>query len=174
MFKKLKVSQQLSLLVGIFSIALVGIGVFGLYGTSATLQSLKTVYEDRVVPLRQLSTIADAYAVNIVDTSHKVNNGNIGWAEAGRNVAEARETIRHTWEAYLATFLVEEEQRIVAELRPLLQSADAAVDRLQTILRQEDAAALEGFIVDELYQRIDPVSEAFGRLKEVQLDVAET
>ncbi|WP_189473119.1 methyl-accepting chemotaxis protein, partial [Litchfieldella qijiaojingensis] len=42
------------------------------------------------------------------------------------------------------------------------------------ILRQEDAAALEGFIVDELYQRIDPVSEAFGRLKEVQLDVAET
>ncbi|WP_229803891.1 hypothetical protein, partial [Litchfieldella qijiaojingensis] len=89
-------------------------------------------------------------------------------------MAEARETIRHTWEAYLATFLVEEEQRIVAEMRPLLQSADAAVDRLQAILRQEDAAALEGFIVDELYQRIDPVSEAFGRLKEVQLDVAET
>ncbi|EPC02388.1 hypothetical protein L861_15235 [Litchfieldella anticariensis FP35 = DSM 16096] len=47
------------------------------------------------------------------------------------------------------------------------------MDRLQTILRQEDAAALEGFIVNELYQRIDPVSEACGRLMEVQLDVAE-
>lgn len=38
-----------------------------------------SVYNDRVVPLKQLKEISDAYAVNIVDCSHKVRNGNITW-----------------------------------------------------------------------------------------------
>ncbi|GAA0559624.1 methyl-accepting chemotaxis protein [Halomonas salifodinae] len=173
MLKRMKVSQQLTLLVGVFAVALIGIGILGLQGKSSTLASLNTVYEDRVVPLRQLSGIADAYAVNIVDTSHKVSNGNIGWAQGRRNVTEASDTIRQTWEAYLGTVLVAAEERIVAELRPLLQDADAAVERLQAILQREDGAALEAFIAGELYQRIDPVSEAFGDLMQVQLDVAE-
>ncbi|MBF8222555.1 methyl-accepting chemotaxis protein [Halomonas sp. 328] len=173
MLKKMKVSQQLTLLVGVFAVALIGIGLFGLQGKRTTLASLDTVYQDRVVPLRQLSGIADAYAVNIVDTSHKVSNGNIGWAQGRRNVAEASDIIRQTWEAYLGTVLVAAEERLVAELRPLLQDADTAVDRLQAILQREDGAALEAFIASELYQRIDPVSEAFGHLMRVQLEVAE-
>ncbi|WP_198651724.1 methyl-accepting chemotaxis protein [Salinicola sp. RZ23] len=173
MFKQMKVSRQLSSLVGLFSLALIGIGFFGMYETKTTLQSLKTVYEDRVVPLRQLSTIADQYAVNIVDTSHKVRNGNISWAEGAHNVAEARETSHKTWSAYLGTSLVEREKRLIAELKPLLQSADATVDQLQTILSQQDAAALENFTVNSLYQHIDPVSQALGKLMALQLDVAD-
>ncbi|MFQ3788551.1 methyl-accepting chemotaxis protein [Halomonas sp. A29] len=173
MFRKLKISLQLTLLVAICSAATIGIGVFGLYAKSATLQSLKSVYEDRVIPLRQLSDIANEYAVNIVDASHKVANGNISWTEGQRNVAEARLAIQEVWNAYLTTFLVEEERRIISAMRPLLQVADEAVARLQEILRQEDANALRAFIVDELYQKIDPISEEFGNLVLVQLDVAE-
>ncbi|WP_431026387.1 MCP four helix bundle domain-containing protein [Halomonas sp. H5] len=169
----MKVSQQLTLLVGGLAVALVGIGIFGLQGKRTTLESLHTVYEDRAVPLRQLSAIADEYASNIIDTSHKVSNGNIGWAEARNKVAEARETIRLTLEAYLGTAMDEAEEHILAELRPQLREADAAVDRLQAILRREDGAALEAFNADELYQRIDPAYEVFGRLMQVQLDMIE-
>lgn len=173
MFKKIRISLQLTILVAILLVAMVGIGVFGLHGKGTTLNSLKSVYEDRVVPLQQLSQIADEYAVNIVDASHKVANGNIGWDEGRRNVADARQDIADVWAAYLDTYLVEEERRIVTDMRPFLEAADAAVARLQQILQQEDAAALRAFIVDELYQTIDPVSDAFGELMQVQLDVAE-
>ncbi|MCE8052252.1 methyl-accepting chemotaxis protein [Halomonas daqingensis] len=173
MLKKIRISHQLTILVAILLAAMVGIGGFGLHGKSTTLDSLKSVYEDRVIPLRQLSQIADQYAVNIVDASHKVANGNISWEEGQRSVAMARQDIAETWAAYLGTYLVEAELRIIAQTRPRLELADAAVARLQQILQQEDVAALRAFIVDELYQTIDPVTDAFGELMEVQLDVAE-
>lgn len=125
------------------------------------------------MPLIQLSTIVEAYAVNIVDTAHKVSNGNLNWEEGSQNLAEAKEVISTEWEAYLGTILVEEEARLVEELNPLIERADVAEDRLQTIFQQRDRAALEGFIIIEVYQTIDPVSEAFDRLMTVQLDVAE-
>ncbi len=173
MFKNMKIAMQLSALVGVLAAVLIGLGILGLHGQSTAVQGLDTVYQDRVVPLRQLTTIADEYAVNIVDTAHKVRNGNITWSEARENVAEAVRTIEPVWEAYLATFLVNREQRIVDELMPLLQIADRSVARLQDILRRQDSTALEEYIINELYQVIDPVSDRFGALMDVQLDVAE-
>ena len=65
-----------------------------LAGTTALLHkassdaeaSLQTIYADRVVPLRDLKLIADAYAVNIVDTTHKVRSGlgELRWKATGQ------------------------------------------------------------------------------------------
>ena len=40
-----------------------------------TTRGLKTVYNDRVVPLQQLKTISDDYAVFIIDAVNKSNAG---------------------------------------------------------------------------------------------------
>ena len=173
MFKNMKIATQLSALVGVLAVVLIGLGILALHGQSSTVQGLNTVYEDRVVPLRQLSIIADEYAVDIVDTSHKVRIGNISWSQARENVSHAIRTIQPIWEEYLETFLVEEEQRIVEQLEPAMRTADQSIERLQDILRREDQDALEAFIANELYQVIDPVSDLFGALMAVQLDVAE-
>ncbi|WP_404298414.1 methyl-accepting chemotaxis protein [Halomonas sp.] len=173
MIKKMKISQQLSVLVGVFVVALLSVGILGLSEKNVTLESLRTVYEDRVVPLKQLSTIVDAYAVNIVDTAHKVSNSNIGWQEGGRNLAEAREIISRELEAYLGTVLVAEEEQLVEKLAPLIAQADVTENRLRDIFQRQDQAALENLIDNELYQNIDPLSEVFEQLMTVQLDVAE-
>ena len=148
------------------------VGYLGLAGQAAAVASLDKVYKDQVVPLRDLKTVVDMYAVNIVDTSHKVDNGNIGWAEARKQVDEAERLIAAKWREYLATTLVEQEKVLVAEIGPRLTQADAAVARLKGILAQEDREALVTYTRDELYPAIDPVSEAFSRLVEIQLDVA--
>jgi methyl-accepting chemotaxis protein len=44
--------------------------MFGLQSAKEANGGLDTVYKDRVVPMEQLKTISDMYAVNIVDTSH--------------------------------------------------------------------------------------------------------
>ncbi|WP_404375832.1 methyl-accepting chemotaxis protein [Vreelandella aquamarina] len=173
MLKKMKISQQLAVLVVVFSVALIGIGIFGLSEKSTTLDRLKTVYEDRVIPLKQLSAIMDAYAVNIVDSAHKVSNGNISWHEGSQHLSEAQTAISTEWEAYLNTALVEQERRLVEELKPLIERAESAQRQLQTILQQQDQPALQDFITNDMYQAIDPVSEVFDRLMMVQLEVAE-
>jgi hypothetical protein len=78
MFEKMKMSSRLSLLVALMGIVLVVVGGTGLTGMSNTVGGLKTVYQDRVIPLRDLKLISDLYAVNIVDTAHKVRNDNMG------------------------------------------------------------------------------------------------
>ncbi|SEG23895.1 methyl-accepting chemotaxis protein [Billgrantia desiderata] len=173
MIEKIKVAHQLSILVAVFSIALIGIGVLGLSEKAATLNRLESVYEDRVVPLRQLSRISEQYAVNVVDTAHKVSNGNISWEEGLQNLAQAQAVSAREWEAYLSTQLVGEEVRLVEELQPLTQISYTTISRLEAIFQQSDQVALQHLIVNELYQTIDPVSTIFDDLMKVQLDEAE-
>ncbi len=72
---------------------LVTIVAGGWAGTSSMHASINTIYADRVVPLRDLKVVADLYAVSIVDTSHKVRNGNLAWNDGQKSVAEAKAEI---------------------------------------------------------------------------------
>ncbi|MDD2852302.1 MAG: methyl-accepting chemotaxis protein [Desulfuromonadaceae bacterium] len=174
MSKEMKVGTKLYLLTGFMSFLLVTIGILGLTTAKHADDSLDTVYKDRVVPLEQLKMIADMYAVNIVDTSHKVRNGNLNWAEGRKNVDQALKAVKEKWEAYLATTLVAEEKKLVDEITPLMKSADVAVEKLKGLLQKEDAGGLAQFTISELYPAIDPVSDRFSQLVEVQLKVAKS
>jgi methyl-accepting chemotaxis protein len=130
MLNNLKVGTKLYSLIGFLSALLIFIGILGLHSAKLSNDGLDTVYKDRVVPLKDLKVIADMYAVNIVDTSHKVRNGNLKWEEGRKNVDEAVKTIAEKWKAYLATTLVAEEKKLVEEVKPLMKNADAAVAKL--------------------------------------------
>ena len=84
------------LLVSLSSLllALVVIGSVGWYAAQVANDGLNTVYSDRVVPLRDLKVVADMFAVNIVDTAHKVRNGNLDWSAGHKAVDEARVNIK--------------------------------------------------------------------------------
>lgn len=174
MLNNMKVGTRLYALIGFLSLLLIFIGYLGLSSTSRANETLHTVYNDRIVPLKDLKIIADMYAVNIVDTSHKVRNGNLKWDEARRNLDEAKRTIAEKWKGYLATTLVEDEKKLVEETKPLMKAADVAVIKLDDILQREDANALAAFTISELYPAIDPVSEKFSKLVDVQLKVAKS
>ena len=170
--KNFSVRSRLLGLVAFLSVVSIVVGVLGLHGMSTTVSGLQTVYEDRVVPLRDLKVIADMYAVNIVDTSHKVRNGNMSWQDARQSLAEAETTIDSKWKAYKATFLVEQEKKMVAEIEPMLLETQTHLDKLRDILKREDAQAIAEFTKGPLYPAIDPISGKFSELIELQLNVA--
>jgi methyl-accepting chemotaxis protein len=170
--KKLTIAQILYSLVGVMLTLLAIIGVLGLGAAKTANDGLDTVYKDRVVPLEQLKVIADMYAVNIVDTSHKARNGNINWETARKNVAEATKTIDSKWKEYLSTTLVADEQKLVNELKPLMSKADGSVKKLEEILKEQQQEKLAEFTIKEMYPVIDPVSDKISELVNVQLKVA--
>ncbi|MFN8928226.1 MAG: methyl-accepting chemotaxis protein [Rhodospirillales bacterium] len=143
-----------------------------LWGVDRLSTSMRTIYEDRVVPLRDLKIISDAYAVFVVDASHKVRNGNWDWPEAGESVATAREQIEKHWTTYLATTLTVEEARLVAEAKRLKSAADIAVADLTAIIARRDRDALDGFVRGTLYAAIDPYTEVITKLIDLQVEVA--
>ena len=79
--KNIKISTKLIFLTIILAGLTAFIGIYGVNNLKTTDESLRTVYEDRVVPLKQLSAVSEMYAVNIVDATHKMLDGAIEWRD---------------------------------------------------------------------------------------------
>ena len=167
-----KISTRLAGLLAALCLLVLLVGMAGLYGMGNSNAGLKTVYDDRVVPLKQIKVVADMYAVNVVDTAHKVRDGALTPAQGLQSVADARKAIDLNWKAYLATQLVPEETQLVERFKPLQAKADAATDVLAGHFKSGDVAALTAFAAKEMYPAIDPLQEVLGQLMQVQLDRA--
>lgn len=167
---------KLKLLVSLFAlfVALLAIGGAGWYAAKVANDGLSTVFKDRVEPLGDLKAISDLYAVEIVDTAHKVRSGAIDWALGERGVAGALGKIKKHWDAYSATYMEADERKLVDEAAGLMKAADTSVQSLIEILRAKDQRRLDQYVTAQLYPAIDPVSTIFGKLVDLQISVAGT
>ena len=167
--KNWKIRTHLFLLAGCLLLGLLCVGGLGLYGLQATVKGLQTVYLDRVVPLRDLKLIADLYAVNIVDATHKTRSGELDEKTAQQLIEQAQVRIEETWQAYLATELIREERQLIEQLNPLMEQARQPLNELQSLLNRGDKVGVEAFASEQLYPLIDPLSAKFAELIDVQL-----
>ena len=167
-----KISTRLAGLLTALCLLVLLVGGGGLFGMGQSNAGLKSVYDDRVVPLKQIKVVADMYAVNVVDTAHKVRDGAMTPAQGVQSVADARKAIDTNWSAYLATRLAPEETQLVARFKPLQAKADAATDTLLGLFKSGDVPALTSYAAKEMYPAIDPLQEVLGQLMQVQLDYA--
>ena len=152
--------------------ALMTVGAVGWYAAKVANDGLYTVFKDRVEPLRDLKAVSDFYAVNIVDTAHKVRNGNLDWSAGSKAVAEAQENISKHWKDYSGTHMEADERAKANETQNLMQSSDVAVKELSAILRAKDKQGLDRFVIERLYQIIDPTTDAIGKLVDFQITEA--
>jgi methyl-accepting chemotaxis protein len=146
--------------------------VSGWTSLSTSNNALGSVYVDRLVPVEQLKKVSDAYAIDIVDTAHKVRSASMKWEEGLERLDRASGTIRTEWKAYTSTELVEAEKKLIADIEREFGRANAAVQKLAGILRNRNQAELDAFVAKELYPAVDPVTGLIERLVNLQLDVA--
>ena len=115
MFRNLSIKARLIFILSFMAVLLLGIGIIGLNGINSTEAGLKTVYEDRTVPLGQVGHIESlllqnrlAIAVALVTPTPAVIDDSTAKIES--NISE----ISKIWEAYMATTLTPEE-KVLAE-----------------------------------------------------------
>lgn len=174
MFKNMKLGVKLGLGFIVPVLFLVINGVEGVLALKDTNTSLETVYNDRVVPLKGLKTIADAYAVNIIDAVNKANAGLMDSEDTLRGLHEAKQHFREEWDAYMATTLTTEEANLAREAESLFAPANQFIQRLESTLNGRTgsiAGQLHAFD-GPLYAVIDPISAKISDLIELQLRVA--
>ncbi|MCS2608188.1 methyl-accepting chemotaxis protein [Halomonas dongshanensis] len=174
-FKHLSIGKQLGL--G-FSVAILFLLVSGAL-SSLSLRSLNvnmhSLYDDRVVPLKGLKAISDAYAVDVIDAVNKANSGLITAEDALTAVHGARSVIEREWRGYMSTRLTPEEVRLVSEVQARFVPAESDLDRLESTLN-----TLSGQITGQLatfngqlYATIDPISGIISELIDLQLHAAQ-
>ncbi|OYQ35209.1 hypothetical protein CHU95_08225 [Niveispirillum lacus] len=159
-------------LVMVFTLMLVLqllIGGLGMKAVDDGHTRMAHLNEEAVVHMRRLKVVSDAYAVSIVDASHKVRNGNFTWDEGIKSIEKARTDIRREWGDFAGSDMDPDETDMVEKVKPLLAAADQTVNDLLAAMRAEDRAALESLVKNKLYQTIDPVADVISRLTEMQL-----
>ena len=172
--QRLRIGPRLALAF-LVPVALLGVnGLVGLQGLLAVHDGSAALYQDRVVPLRQLKVIADAYAVNVVDAVNKAQAGLMTAEEALKAVQAARTDIRKEWADYMATTLTAEEERLAREAVKLFEPANLDISKLEEALKSMSgsvAGQLSAFN-GPLYSTVDPISGKISELIELQLRVA--
>ncbi|MFT3996619.1 MAG: methyl-accepting chemotaxis protein [Asticcacaulis sp.] len=172
-FSTITLKMRLILCLAAMGIAAFITGWVGFSNLQTANANMKTLVEDRVIPLRQLSAVSAYYAVNIVDASHKVRSGAFTWEQGKESVDTARSALTKEWQTYQATKLTPEEKVLADQTAEVMKTADGQVDQLVAILQQQDKAALDAYVESDLYPAIDPVSENFAKLQALQLRVAD-
>jgi len=175
MLNQLTIKLRLIATLTLLCLLLLLVGTHGLLGLRATNDSLETVYNDRVVPLKQLKLVADAYAVSIIDAVNKLNAGRLSAEQTERSMREANTLIAREWKAYMTTALTKDEARLAREAEVLFAAANRDVERLVAFLadKRGQLAGRAGEFDGPLYATIDPVSSKVGELIDLQLTVAQ-
>ncbi|MBK1640547.1 chemotaxis protein [Chromatium okenii] len=169
-----KISTKIILLALFPSLAMIVIGVISSTLLREVSHGVDRIYLDRVVPLEQLKTVADEYAVRVIDAVNKANAGRITAEQTVAAVQRAQERITQYWRAYLQTELTPEEQRLIAQATPQFQAADTVINQLLRWLREQHGQ-ITGLLQEfdgPLYTYIDPISASVTALVTLQLQVA--
>ena len=115
--KNLKISVRLYMLIGVMSIIMLILGVFGLRGLDQANEGLRSVYEDRTVPLGYLAEaevllMENRLALLSMVASASPQETERGVADLARNIAEVDKLLA----AYSATKATPEELKITKQL----------------------------------------------------------
>ncbi|MEJ6473574.1 methyl-accepting chemotaxis protein [Pseudoalteromonas piscicida] len=170
MLNKVSVKSRLLSLSGIPAVFFVLATTFTIATLSNLINYIDRIYDDRVVPLRQIKVVSDNYAVVIVDTFHKLRGNQLSNRDALAQIEQASGIAQKEWDKYLATDLTKDEQRLIAQ-------AEKAERQVQQLLSDYTARINSGTFlsipydkfVHDLYAAFDPLSESYNDLIELQL-----
>jgi methyl-accepting chemotaxis protein-1 (serine sensor receptor) len=170
----LKISTRLMLLLGTLAFMLVASGLTGLLGISQSNDALKSVYQDRTIPMGQLGDVQHQVLLNRLAIANSVLDPTPemlakGIADVGTNLV----TLQKTWDAYMATYLTPEETVVAKKFiedrnRLVLEGLQPAV----AALRANDVAGAHRLILEKIRPLSAPVEADMEALMEIQLKEA--
>ena len=174
-FRKLRISQRLWLMAGLpvlLACVLVGYGLLALKTSS---DSMKSVYEDRLIPINQLAEINDLNQMSLIDlllASRAVaDKGNVG--ENLSNIKKNKDGIDKNWAAYMATYLTEEEKVLAADNLAKRDAMWAVIAKTADFLAAGDAEQAKNMFDNDLVKVRGVQEESIDKLKNYQVTLAE-
>jgi methyl-accepting chemotaxis protein len=171
----MKTFHKLALIALLPCIFLVFLGYRSISALDAEHASITTIYKDRVIPLRDLKLVADAYAVAVIDTVNKLNAGLVHPDSASKSLSQAKIDVEKLWSGYKKTYLTREETFLMESVDRLLPAGNIEIDRVLAkigSLNGEAAGQFDEFD-GELYSAIDPISEGLTKLIDLQLTIVD-
>lgn len=140
---------------------------------NSLIKGIDSLYEDRVVPLKQIKEVSDNYAVNIVDLLHKYRAGLLTSTQTVEQINQAKSSADDYWDAYLSTTLTDKEQQLVQTSSQRLEPVRSLISKYVNMIESKQLVAIPAELFNEtLYSTFDPLSVSLKALIDLQLSVA--
>ncbi|HEV8315059.1 MAG TPA: methyl-accepting chemotaxis protein [Burkholderiaceae bacterium] len=171
---RLKISTRLLLLIGMLSLLLVGIGGIGLLGIAKSNEALRSVYEDRSIPLEQIADIQKRLLENRLAISNSLLDASPEQIAANAAIVEANiAAISKLWETFGASALTPPQQaaaKTFADQRK--RFVQEGLKPAVAALRAGDAAQARRLVAETIHPLYAPVGQGIAQLMQLQLDAA--
>lgn len=173
MIKNLTIKSRLIITFFFIAITLLGIESISLFGMSKARDSLKTVYEDRIIALDQLTDIESLILQNRITITASLvtptpDEININVAKLEKNKAE----IDKIWETYMATYLTPEEKILADKFtNDYKKFVTQALNPAAAALRENDVKKANRIVVENIRPLYLPVGKGIKTLGKLQLSV---
>ncbi|MDO8653784.1 MAG: methyl-accepting chemotaxis protein [Undibacterium sp.] len=172
--KNLTIQGRLILLISLLCMVMTGIGAMGLYGMNSSNEGLRTVYQDRTIPLGQLDMVVRLLQSNRLLLSEAIYATNPEEIKSTAGKIEVNiGQVNKNWDAYMASYLTPEEKKLADKF---------VIDRANFVNRglTPAIAALNAGNIEEVKRLehdvigsdFNPVREGINALIQLQLDVS--
>lgn len=114
---KLKISTRLSLLIGVMALLVLVVSALGILGMRSSNNSMVSVYENRTIPLQQLSEVSYLLQRNrvlVMDMLLNTTPENI--QKRTNELSTNHSRTEEVWKEYLATELTAEEKELASQM----------------------------------------------------------
>lgn len=145
---------------------------YAIYSFIKIDHQIKTIYDDRFIPLLQLKAVSDSYAVDVIDAVNKVHGKIITPLEGLTAIQQAKEKAKTNWQAYRQTYLKPEELQLVEKIERSLLTANTEIALIEKNLNNIDYEKVYQFD-GPLYKIIDPLARELEQLTQMQASIAE-
>jgi methyl-accepting chemotaxis protein len=175
MLKNTKIIVRLSALLGAMLLLMAGLSWIGLMGMAGARESLRTVYEDRVIPLEQLGEVEnDYYQVRIVMKDAMNAESVDAVKKASDAVSSFVEKANAMWSAYRATALTPEEQALAEATEESVSAYEGVRGREFASLQSGDTASAKALAKGDGAAILAVLMGNLAKLKQIQVDVAKS
>ncbi|WLI88217.1 methyl-accepting chemotaxis protein [Massilia sp. R2A-15] len=174
MFKNLSIKTRLIFVIALLSLASLAIGLAGLRDLNATNEALKTVYNDRLVALGQLSEVLSLIQQN-QNALSKAASGQPDQLPAAIDDVEKRiGVISAKWGEYMATYLTPREKELAATFAASRKTfVDTGLKPILAAFRAGDLPAAVALVHGPLGAAFVPLQDNMHALVRLQLEVGQ-
>src|SRR5450830_266218 len=171
MLKNITIKWRLIFVIGFLSLQLIVGVLIGIISLGFSNDSIKTIYEDRLICMGQLDQVIRLMNVNQLAIATAIT-GDPGEVPQQIEKVEANiQTLNKIWEEYSATYLTPEEKKLADKFDGDRKQfiAEALKPAIAALRKQDTAGAV--IMHGAMTQRFLPVREGINALIQLQLDI---
>jgi methyl-accepting chemotaxis protein-1 (serine sensor receptor) len=172
MLNNLTIKTRLVAVLAILSLMMTVIGIAGITSLSNSNDSLKTVYEDRLVALGQLQDMIRSMNRNQFAMANAALGDAAALPEMVKEVEGERARAEQIWKAYIATQMTTEEQSLVDRFTTAHKVyLEQGLEPALAAARAGDVEKMKSLMHGRMHDSFLPVRDLVNQLVNLQKDV---